>query len=263
MKKPLALLALVKWAGRLARRLRALGLSPLLSDPPRQRREEEEAFVSLDALLASCDIICCHTPLTQTGEDPTWHLLNEKTLQRIRAGSILLNAGRGPVIDQQALLRRMQAANDLTLVLDVWEHEPLVLPELAAYVRIATPHIAGYSLDGKIRGTWMLRQAVANALGFSPPLPLEHYLPVADARTLALEAQADMLLPVRLLYDPYRDDRALRQTLFLEAAEQAIAFDQLRKLYPVRREFSTLTLVVSSPVQATYLESLGFRVVLE
>lgn len=262
-EKTIGIIGVGQVGGRLASRLRALGLSPLLSDPPRQKREEGETFVSLDELLASSDIICCHTPLTQTGDDPTWHLLNEQTLQRIRAGSILLNAGRGPVIDQQALLARMKGANDLTLVLDVWEHEPVVLADLAAYVRIATPHIAGYSLDGKIRGTWMLRNALANALGFSPPLPLEHYLPVADARELKLEAQADVLLPVRLLYDPYRDDRALRQTLLLEASEQAIAFDQLRKLYPVRREFSTLTLVVSSPVQATYLESLGFRVALE
>lgn len=243
--------------GRLAQRLSALGIKLLLNDPP--RAENEPGFVELDQLLAEADIICMHTPLVRDGVHPSLHLLNAQRLSRLKPGAILLNAGRGPAIDNQALLELMPLRPDLTLILDVWEHEPQVDAQLAAYCEIATPHIAGYSLDGKIRGSWMLYDAWCRSQGRLPEQELVEFLPPSSIATVALNAEAEFLDLIRLCYDPYRDDRALRRTLHLPAAAQASAFDRLRKQYPVRRELSTLSVRTTSQAQADLFAAAGFR----
>ncbi|WP_432695818.1 4-phosphoerythronate dehydrogenase PdxB [Marinobacterium sp. YM272] len=246
--------------GRLVQRLRALGMTVLVCDPPRADREGAEGFVSLEQALEQADFISLHTPLIREGEHPTYHLLNDSNLQQIRQGAVLLNAGRGPVIDNIALEALMRGRRDISLVLDVWENEPAVSPALAALCRIATPHIAGYSLDGKIRGTWMLYREVCRWLGREVSLPLESVLPLPEVERIHCNGQLDPLKPIRLTYDPYRDDRALRATLGLPEAEQRLAFDRLRKEYPVRREFSSLEVSgLESETQAALLRALGFR----
>lgn len=243
--------------GRLAQRLSALGIRLLLNDPP--RAEREPGFVELDQLLTEADIICMHTPLVRDGAYPSLHLLNAQRLSSLKSGAILLNAGRGPAIDNQALLELMPQRPDLTLILDVWEHEPRVDVQLAAYCEIATPHIAGYSLDGKIRGSWMLYDAWCRSQGQVPERGLVEFLPPSSIAAVALNAEAELLDLIRLCYDPYRDDRALRRTLHLPAVAQASAFDQLRKQYPVRRELSTLSVRAASQAQADLFAAAGFR----
>jgi erythronate-4-phosphate dehydrogenase len=128
-------------------------------------------------------------------------------------------------------------------------------------VRIATPHIAGYTLDGKIRGTYMLYQALCRHLDLPDANPLQDYLPQPSVCGLTLGTAAGPLELMRLLYDPWRDDRALRATLCLPDAERRLAFDRLRKEYPVRREFATLRLTEArDPVLANELAALGFAV---
>ncbi|KDE39064.1 Erythronate-4-phosphate dehydrogenase [Nitrincola lacisaponensis] len=247
---------------RLQARLEQLGVSVRLCDPPRQQdatADQAAAFCSLSQLLEEADIVTLHTPLTRQGAYPTHHLINADNLSLLRANAILINAGRGPVIDNQALLTCSLQRPDLTLVLDVWEQEPRVTPELAARVRIATPHIAGYSLEGKLRGTWMLYQAYCHFARRAMNCTFEALLPPAEVTEMCLSAQAGLLPAVRMLYDPYRDDRALRATLALPAEQQRLAFDQLRKQYPVRREFSSLTLRLSE-AQHTDFKALGFPV---
>ncbi|SEF69441.1 4-phosphoerythronate dehydrogenase PdxB [Marinobacterium lutimaris] len=246
--------------GRLVERLRALGIKVLVCDPPRADREGPEGFVSLDQALAEADFISMHTPLVRDGEHPSYHLLNGSNLDKIRRGAILLNAGRGPVIDNLALEAFMQRRSDVSLVLDVWEHEPAVSPALARHCRIATPHIAGYSLDGKIRGTWMLYREVCRWLGREAVLPFESVLPMPQVERICCNGYLSPLKPIALTYDPYRDDRALRATLVLPEAEQRLAFDRLRKEYPVRREFSSLEVEgLEDESQAELLSGLGFR----
>ena len=138
--------------GRLQKRLTQLGIDCLLCDPPRAEREGQAGFVALDELIEGCDTLCLHTPLTERGPHPTKHLLDEARLERLAAGGWLLNAGRGPVIDNQALLNSLNQRADLQVVLDVWEPEPEINRELARRVRYGTAHIAGYSLEGKSRG---------------------------------------------------------------------------------------------------------------
>ncbi|MCV6589356.1 MAG: 4-phosphoerythronate dehydrogenase PdxB [Marinobacterium sp.] len=242
--------------GRLARRLTALGVELLLNDPP--RAEHEAGFVALDKLLADADIVCMHTPLTRTGNYPTHHLLSSAQLALLKSDVILLNAGRGPAIDNQALLELMPLRPDMTLILDVWEHEPRVDPQLAAFCEIATPHIAGYSLDGKIRGSWMLYKAWCEYSQAGSVPPLTEFLPASSVRQLSVTSDAELLELMRLCYDPYRDDRALRRTLHLAPGAQQQAFDQLRRQYPVRRELMTLNVHTDDAIQQAVLCAAGF-----
>jgi erythronate-4-phosphate dehydrogenase len=247
---------------RLAARLQALGIRTLLCDPPRQRvmpAAQAAHFCSLEQLLNEADIVSLHTPLTRSGEDASWHLLQGRTLAMLQPDTILINAGRGPVIDNRALLELALQRDDLTLVLDVWEDEPAVDPALAARVRIATPHIAGYSLEGKLRGTWMLYQAWCAFCGTPVQQSFAQLLPLAEVTEMLLTEKAGLLSPVRMLYDPFRDDRALRASLAAPEQQQKAAFDQLRKQYPVRREFSALTLRLPTDQQPIF-NALGFPV---
>jgi len=249
--------------GRLHKRLAGLGYNVLLNDPPRQATGEA-GFVELDQLIAEADMLCLHTPLTRNGDHPSHHLFDAARLNALKPNAILLNAGRGPVIDNQALLQVKQQREDLTLVLDVWEHEPVVDPALAALTEIATPHIAGYSHDGKIRGTYMLYEACCRALGREVTKSLEDFLPEPALKSVTVNEQIDALELIRLRYDPYRDDRNLRHTLSLAEQPRGEAFDLLRKTYPQRREFSSLQ--VNGELKADQreqLSALGFQVASE
>lgn len=246
--------------GRLAARLQAMGCRVLLNDPPRAAAGDA-GFVDLDQLLADADVICLHTPLTRDGMAPSYHLFTESRLSGLREGAVLINAGRGPVIDNAALQQVMAERQDLTIALDVWEHEPVVDSALAARVAIASPHIAGYSHDGKIRGTYMLYEAYCRYAGVVPARRLNDFLPPPAVRRVEVGADVTPLELMRMRYDPYRDDRALRATLHLEVPERAQAFDRLRKHYPQRREFSSLTVSGDlSSGQRRILAAIGFNV---
>lgn len=256
-EKVVGILGVGNVGGRLQRRLEAMGIRVMLCDPPRAHREGKDHFVDLPTLLQQSDILSLHVPLVTTGPWPSHHLLNEDTLGLLKPDAILLNTGRGAVIDNGALLRLKEQRPDLSLVLDVWEHEPVIDPRLAARCAIATPHIAGYALDGKIRGSWMLYRALCEFLGRRASIPLERVLPAAAVSELGLASGSDLLTPVRLVYDPFRDDRALRATLALPEEQRGAAFDQLRRNYPERREFATLKVAAEGTLQAR-LRALGF-----
>lgn len=218
---------------RLARRLRAVGIDVRVVDP-RLQPPQPWPLTGLDG-ISRCDLVCMHTPLTRSGPYPTRHLFDARRLSRLGAGSVLLNAGRGPVIEQQALIEHL-ARGDRTAVLDVWEHEPLLPAELVDRVALATPHIAGYSDDGKLAGSlaiWQaycqLHQLPAGALPRLPPAP-ELVLPegVAGAELVRAACLA--------AYDIRADDRALRAVV--DSGETG-GFDRLRKEYPLRREYGT------------------------
>lgn len=240
--------------GRLQKRLENCGFKVLLNDPP--RAEKESGFVCLDTLIQEADFICTHTPLTKTGDHPTYHLLSEKQLRALKENSILLNAGRGPVIDNQALLQIGTERSDLRFVLDVWEHEPRVSKELADRCSLISPHIAGYSLDGKVRGTFMLYQAYCNFVGIKPEKKLIDFLPEAEVSEIQ-QTDLSTLALINTVYDPLIDDRLLRDTLELNADEQKAAFDHLRKSYRLRRELASLA--VLQPKQPKLLSGIGFQ----
>ncbi len=247
--------------GRVASRLQALGVPCLLNDPPRAARGEGGG-VALERVLVEADVLCLHTPLVCDGPWPTRHLLNEARLAALRPGTWLLNAGRGAVVDNQALKRRLAQRPDLAVVLDVWEPEPGLDPELAAQVDLATPHIAGYSLEGKLRGTEMLYRALCAHLGRPVEHSLERLMAPPALASVRLDPQAEgqslLLRLARLCYDPRNDDERLRRTLRAGEAERAQAFDRLRREYPVRREFSSLRVEGGSEALRRQLSACGF-----
>jgi erythronate-4-phosphate dehydrogenase len=248
--------------GRLVRVLHGLGWKVLVCDPVRQAQEGGD-FVSLETILAQCDVISLHTPLQRGGEHPTWHLLDAPRLARLRPGAWLINASRGPVVDNLALRTLLLAREDVHAVLDVWEHEPQVDLQLADLCTLATPHIAGYSLDGKQRGTAQIYQALCRVLGRPEQVQLADLLPAPALAQIELHADADpawaLATVCRAVYDPRRDDADFRRSLSENPTEQKAAFDLLRKHYPVRREIEGLAVRLrgESAQLAQVLSALG------
>ncbi|MGK9049053.1 4-phosphoerythronate dehydrogenase PdxB [Stutzerimonas chloritidismutans] len=250
--------------GRLLEVLRGLGWDVRVCDPPRQVREAGD-FVSLDEILAECDVISLHTPLTLGGDWPTFHLFDQARLSRLRPGTWLINASRGAVVDNAALRDLLLQRPDLEAVLDVWEGEPQVDVALAGLCRIATPHIAGYSLDGKLRGTAQIYAALCAARGVEPAIELAQLMPGPALTELAFASSAEpaeMLATLcRAVYDPRRDDADFRRSLLGDEAQRRAGFDLLRKQYPPRREIDGLKVRIGghNPALATIVEALGAR----
>ncbi|WP_375739645.1 4-phosphoerythronate dehydrogenase PdxB [Pseudomonas boanensis] len=252
--------------GRLVDVLRGLGWRVLVCDPPRQAMEGGD-YVDLATILRECDTISLHTPLSHAGEHPTHHLLNEARLAELQSGAWLINASRGGVVDNQALCAVLARRNDLRAVLDVWEGEPQADVELAGLCRIATPHIAGYSLDGKLRGTAQIYQAYCRTQGLPETVVLDELLPAPWLEELTLDANCDpdwaLATLCRAVYDPRRDDADFRRSLLGDDTQRRAAFDGLRKHYPVRREIDGLRvrLLGEAPGLASLVRALGATLV--
>lgn len=246
----------------LYRKLRQLDIDCIAYDPYLEGRANVR-FGSFEQVL-NADVICLHTPLEKHTRFPTYHLFDQTVINQLRPGTILLNAGRGAVIDNQALLERMQDSADLRLVLDVWEHEPEILQALLDVVDIATPHIAGYSYEGKLKGTQMIFQACMEffEIGLEWPEPEGEGSTVLDASTWAHMEQLPELL--QEIYDIRMDDAHLRDSQKSEntTLERGLAFDRLRKTYPQRREFDHYRLRgVQDEVLKRRLSQLGFSLI--
>jgi erythronate-4-phosphate dehydrogenase len=193
----------------------------------------------LAALLAEADIISLHVPLTRDGAHPTFHLVDAQVLAELPDHAILINASRGAVVANAALAAALAARPGLTAVLDVWEGEPRVDAGLLQQVRFGTPHVAGYSQEGKWRGTEAVYRAFCAFRGRQPTLALDAVLPSAPPPPLAVPAgtPAARLCAVLQQACPLpRDDAALRASM--AAADRGAAFDELRRQYPSRREFT-------------------------
>ncbi|WP_130903145.1 4-phosphoerythronate dehydrogenase PdxB [Pseudomonas sp. Sample_23] len=229
--------------GRLIKVLKGLGWNVKVCDPPRQAAEGGD-YVSLEQIIEQCDVISLHTPLTRSGDSATWHLFDQQRLQQLKQGAWLINAARGPVVDNVALREVLLEREDLQAVLDVWEKEPEVDPALAELCVLATPHIAGYSLDGKQRGTAQIYQAYCAFIGQPAAIALSDLLPATWLSEVSLHGDSDpawaLAMLCRGVYDPRRDDADFRRSLVGNVAEQRAAFDVLRKQYPVRREIEGL-----------------------
>ena len=240
--------------GRLYRALTNLGVRCSVYDPFLSAGSGFN-LVDFDTVLGS-DVICVHTPLTLSGPHPTRHLFNAEVLARINPGSLLINAGRGAVIDNAALLELLEGESPLTVALDVWEGEPTISLPLMEKVSLATPHIAGYSVEGKARGTEMLAQAFKRLTHVKAATLAQQPKTVA---TLAAETLSELILAS---YDVAEDDLRMREAL-QASSDSSLTFDLLRKQYPERHEFSCYE--VSSTAENAQPElidqalKLGFR----
>lgn len=239
---------------RLAKALQALKISVLLCDPLRAEQQSSFPHTSFEQLCQQADIISFHTPLTSGGRWPTRHMLNKETLAGLKPHCALINAARGAIFDNQALLEDVVTARSRRpVVLDVWENEPDIMTALLPYTDIATVHIAGHSVEGKARGTEMLYQQYCQLQEIPAKQQLNTLLPIPAMEKVQISLNfglPDVQNLARLLYDVRRDDAILRQHI----AEHG--FDSLRKSYPARREFSSLQLCGNSVPD--YLLQLGF-----
>lgn len=240
----------------LASCLNAFGVSTLFCDPFLAKKGDARQFESFDNILQKCDVISLHVPITKDGEYPTFHLFDEKILLQLRQNTWLVNCCRGDVIDNHALLTVKKKRPDLRLVLDVWHNEPNPLQALVNCADIATPHIAGYSLEGKVKGTFMLYQSLCHYLNLTSELSFANLLPAHYIRQVTVNSdlnQQQLLSICQLVYNIKDDDRLFRQMVKNDGG-----FDDMRRKHHYRREFSALSLAKHGQFDVNWLTKLGF-----
>jgi len=252
--------------GRVARKCTALGMQVLLNDPPLQRQTGDVKYLPLEELFG-CDFLTLHTPLTFDGPDKTHHLADESFFGTLKEGCVFVNASRGGVVDGGALKAAMRRGRLRAVVLDVWEKEPAIDVELLKMVDIGTPHIAGYSLDGKINGLIMIYRSVCEYFELQPKFDVGDFLPEPSVPQVKLNQrvgheQDAVFKAVREVYRIDQDDEKLRRVLDEPSEKRGAYFDGLRKNYAVRREFQNTRVILedSRSRLAAKLEGIGFRV---
>ncbi len=202
----------------------------LLNDPPREKKESTNKFVGIDEALQA-DVITLHVPLNKGGEYNTVHLLDEERINSLKPSTVLINACRGAVVDNNALLHRLKEKNDIQVILDVWENEPDINEELLSLVDLGTAHIAGYSLEGKVNGTVAAYNALCSFVGVNPIW--KPSMPVLPNSKIELDTsetiEKQLLALMEQVYSIEEDSKLLKKN---GAAE----FNDLRKKYKLRRD---------------------------
>ena len=240
---------------RVQKLLNTLGSTTVANDPPLADRGER-GLVSLDEALAQ-DVVCLHVPLTREGPCPTWRFIDQRALALLPDGAMLLNSARGDVVDGDSMLPELLGGR-LQAALDVWPGEPLIDSRLLAKTIVATPHVAGYSNEGRRNGTLMVYRAFCDWAG-EPPLAnseLPGKLPILtigkgeDALSKAFDASCFVK----------QHDQAMRKLLPLTIGQRAIEFDRLRRNYPQRRDFHAWQISGGPPESLDVLRRLGFSV---
>ncbi|NOH25103.1 4-phosphoerythronate dehydrogenase [Vibrio europaeus] len=238
--------------------LEGIGINVLINDPPKQAEGDTRQFTPLPKLLERADIITLHTPITRDGEHPTHHLIDQEVLEMLRGDQILINAARGPIVDNAALKARLQKNDGFIAALDVFEFEPEVDMELLPLLAFATPHVAGYGLEGKARGTTMIFNSYCEFLNNELRAHASDLLPIAPVPQLNLDREWDEATLhniTQLVYDVRKDD-----ALFRREISKPGSFDLMRKNYWDRREYSAVTLVGGESCNLSPLAKLGFQV---
>ncbi|NQU54310.1 MAG: 4-phosphoerythronate dehydrogenase PdxB [Bacteroidetes bacterium] len=257
--KTIGIVGVGQVGSRIAKTCETLGMKVILNDPPRDRAEGSANFVSLKTIQKEADIITFHVPLNLEGEDATYHLANENFLQNLKKKPLLINSCRGEVFDSEAVYNATEAHDISGVIIDCWENEPEFDLELLNLSDYGTPHIAGYSKDGKANGTKMSIQAISRFfnLGIDNWEPSNVELPENTIIELDGEQQREYSILAEVILSTYEiknDDEALR-----EAPEN---FEQLRGDYPVRREFDTYTIKTKNVSEETIekFKKLGFNI---
>ena len=247
-----------------AKYAKSLGLEVLLNDPPRERETGRTDFLPLEGLM-DADIITLHVPLTRTGPDRTLHLFDANRIEKLKSTCVFINASRGGVVETSAIKNAIRSRKPAFTVLDVWENEPGIDLELLRLVDIGSAHIAGYSLDGKINGTHLIRNAFCRHFGFSSgwdPSAEMHPPAVSHIDVRAADSFERTLNDVvKKCYDITVDDANMRSLFAVPEAEADKRFIRLRRDYRVRREFFNTSVTTTSlaPDTARVLTALGFK----
>jgi len=207
-----------------AEKASTFGMTILENDPPRAEKEGDEKFVTLQKIADECDIISFHTPLNKEGDYKTYHLADEAFFHSLKKNPLIINTARGEIIDTKALLAAMDKRLVSDAIIDVWENEPDINRELLERAYIATPHIAGYSADGKGNATRMALEGLCRYFNIEAKIEIKLPRPRITAKTLFNNYEDIMLVA----YDPRRDTRWLKK--------EPENFEEFRNNYPLRRE---------------------------
>lgn len=257
-EKTLGIVGVGNVGSKVAKMARILGFKVLLNDPPRERAEGKGSFVSLQEIQAKADIITFHVPLNKKGTDKTMGMGNPYFFHSLKKTPIVINSSRGPVIDGEALKSAIQTGEVSGAVLDVWNDEPNIDRELVEMLDIVTPHIAGYSMDGKANGTAMSVNAVAGFFNFPIKNWFPEHLPKPENPVIKIDNsnlsyQEVLEAVIHHTYPIEKDDTNLRTNLQ--------DFEKLRGNYPVRREFPAylIRLKLKNEKISKQLIKLGFK----
>ncbi|MBT4288265.1 MAG: 4-phosphoerythronate dehydrogenase PdxB [Deltaproteobacteria bacterium] len=234
-----------------------LGMNVLLNDPPRARQENSGPFVSLKEIIAHADFICFHVPLNREGVDQTYHLVDQSFIDKVSSKVFLMSTCRGEVIDNQVLKSALNLNQVQGAVLDVWENEPTIDLELMDLCKITTPHIAGYSADGKVNGTENSVRALSQFFNLDlnkwkcPDIPVPHAMEISIDGKGKPDEQI-LFEAVHYTYPIEKDDEKLRQS--------TSTFEKQRGDYPIRREFNNYKVRLSNGSEKVeeQLKKLGF-----
>ena len=251
---------------RVEKKAKALGMKVYLNDPPLQRESGDAKYLPIEKLYG-CDFVTFHTPLSFEGIDETFHLADEGFFKSLKNGVIFLNTSRGGVVDTAALKGAIRSGKVKAAVLDVWEDEPNIDAEVLEMVDIGTPHIAGYSLDGKAAGLIMIYKAACAYFGVEERFEIGSFLPEPSVPQLKIEGESvgeeEVLREsVEKIYSIREDDSRLRWILDRPPGKRGKFFDGLRRDYPVRRGFQNTRIVVKdkSSSLSDKLRGIGFKV---
>ena len=238
---------------KVAQACQILGMNVLLNDPPRQEAEKSNAFVDLTTIKKEADIITFHPPLTTEGKHATFHLANDQFFNSLTKAPIIMNSSRGAVVNNQALKTALKRGKVTGAVIDTWENEPNIDLELLHMVDIGTPHIAGYSADGKWNATKMSLENINIFFDLKKdPLKL-HPLPNIEDSTIKLSANDKQVTEAILYsYDPLIDSNSLK--------ENPEKFYYFRSHYPLRREYNAYTIDNANKTTYALTKKLGFNI---
>jgi erythronate-4-phosphate dehydrogenase len=258
--KTLGIIGVGNVGSKVERFAKSIGMNVLLCDPPRERREGSGFFVKLADILMESDIITVHVPLNLAGEEKTYHIFNEESFNKMKQGTWFLNSSRGEVVETASLKKVLKSGKLGGAVLDVWENEPDIDTDLMAEAFIATPHIAGYSADGKANGTAMTVNTLCKYfnLNLKDWYPEDVPPPLYPDITIYCSGKSDEEIIRDAVFHTYNiasDDQKLR----LSPSD----FEKQRGDYPLRREFNSyqVNLKKGTIKVREILEKIGFTVI--
>jgi erythronate-4-phosphate dehydrogenase len=258
-EKTLGIIGVGNVGSKVEKFARTIGMKVLLNDPPRARLEGKKNFHSLNMVLSESDIVTVHIPLNVVGEDYTYHLFNEEKMKKIKKGAWFINSSRGEVTDTAALKKALVSGRLAGTVIDVWENEPDIDPDLMHLAFLTTPHIAGYSTDGKANGTAMVANALSKYFNLSPGNWYPENVPVPPNPVINIDCKGkseEEIIREAVIntYNIKEDNYRLRRS--------PLEFEKQRGDYPLRREFSSYSVVLNGGTDKVkdILKILGFRV---
>ncbi|OQA01645.1 MAG: Erythronate-4-phosphate dehydrogenase [Planctomycetes bacterium ADurb.Bin401] len=259
-KKSIGIVGVGNVGSRVEKKAKALRMKVVLNDPPLQRQTGDKKYSPLKEIF-DCDIVTLHTPLTREGIDKTYHLADDEFYAKLKNGAIFFNTCRGSVHETAALKKTIISKKLTACVLDVWENEPDIDLELLDIVDFGTPHIAGYSYDGKVIGMIMIYQAFCRFFGLEAKFTEHDFLPPPKISEIIIQKteKNPLLFAVNSLYDIRKDDENLRKIKNEPADKRGLYFDSLRKNYHVRREFPNTKIVNADEEVVNILEGIGYR----